>query len=132
MDLSFSNKPSIGENDELAVLGWILLKGSSWTNEIANKFEYDIDSAKLILRRMLKKKLIRQFYPDPLYPQGLIACRITELQSKGIDTYGKVCERNWFCATLKGVQDYAEIQNGKGHRIEAAYLKEYTELRYVE
>ena len=121
----WTNKEKLTIEDEDLVLGWIVQKGCSWTTEMANTYEFSMEDAKHLIRKLIKKGFLKQLFPDPMYPQPLIACRIMELNYKGIDSYGKFTERNWYIASAEGLAYYLDKVFGKGKKMQKNYMNEY-------
>ncbi|MEK7661918.1 MAG: MarR family winged helix-turn-helix transcriptional regulator [Patescibacteria group bacterium] len=116
------------EDDEFRVLGWILLKGSSWTNEIADNLEYDLDSMKSIIKSMIKKDWIVRVTIDANAPSAYVMCRLSELHSKGIDKMERFQERNFYRVTETGLRAYWLKFKGQGKRINNCYMDEFDKM----
>src|SRR3990167_1128005 len=124
----FSNRKNFSESDEWRVIGWIALKGSSCTNEIADTLEYDLETMKSIIKSLLKKQWIFRITIDENNLSPFVMCRLSELHSKGITQMKQFQERNFYALTEKGFDAYMVKFKGQHKRANNCYLQYVTPL----
>jgi len=131
VDLKSFESKFLTEEDEWRVIGWLALKGSSWTNEIAETMEYDIETAKGLVRNLIKKNWIFRITIDENNPHVLVMCRLSELHSKGITQMKQFQQRNFYGLTLEGFEAYQKKFRGQKKRAKNAYIQ-YLNLMPLE
>ena len=124
----FSNRRNFSEEDEWRVIGWLALKGSSWTNEIAETLEYDLEAIKALIRTLLKREWIFRVTIDANNPSPFVMCRLSELHSKGITQMKQFEERNFYALTEEGFERYAIKFKGHHKRANNCYLRYVTPI----
>jgi hypothetical protein len=105
----FTNKDILSEDDKDRVLGIILSLGSAYPSEISRHLALKIEEVNSALMRLINEGMIKKIIPDPLYPQTLIKCRISDMWAIGCDNYGKFALHSWFGGTLKGLLNYCNF-----------------------
>jgi len=121
----FKTQVSYGNEDLNRVLVTICAKGSMFPSEIARKCELSIEQVNSIITKLLNSNLIEKIIPDRVYPQKLIACRIAEMWSLGVEGFPVFATRSWYALTLDGILKIKVEYSGQHKEINAAYLEEY-------
>jgi len=119
------------DKNAIEVLKLLAIKGTCFTSEISRDLGIHIETTNKLLNSLVRKKYIKKFIPDRYHPQNIIAVRIPQLQSSGMDNYEKVSRASWWVITVTGI-DYLKLKcKGEGVQIKGAVLK-YWELPYPE
>ena len=116
------------ENDEWRVLGQIIRLGCSYASELSSNLEIDIEIMKKIIGRLRNRGLITQFIIDRWDPQTVLKSRLNDFWQKGLSSYEAFCMKNWYCASVLGILEYAEEFSGMHHQMASSYLKQYPVL----
>ncbi|MGR3175080.1 MAG: hypothetical protein ACUZ8N_10830 [Candidatus Scalindua sp.] len=121
-------KKTFEEDDLDRVMGLMCSKGACYPSEMARDLHLEIGQINSVIARLIRERLARKLLPDRIYPQALIACRISEMWANRVEGYDSFCMRSWIILTQKGVETYCEKHLGQHYTIIGPYVETYPEL----